>query len=202
MQHVMLDLETWGTKPGCALRSIGAVSFNVDGNSNGWIGDEFYRNIDAQSCLDAGLTKEPSTVDWWERQSPEAQAALRINPLPLLTVVGEFHDWLRFVRGEFVWSHGGNFDEPIWSAAAHAVGAKVPWKFWNARCTRTLYHVADFDPRTLPRSGTYHNALDDARYQAQCVCAAMQRLRARRPQQESAVTDDTHGPRSPLVIQS
>ena len=26
MSHIMVDLETWGVRPGCALRSIGAVS--------------------------------------------------------------------------------------------------------------------------------------------------------------------------------
>lgn len=28
MLHVMIDLETWGTKPGCDIRSIGAVVFD------------------------------------------------------------------------------------------------------------------------------------------------------------------------------
>ena len=172
MQHVMLDLETWGTKPGCALRSIGAVSFNLHSE----IGDGFYLNIDGGSCSDAGLTVEKGTQEWWAKQSPEAQAALMVDPQPLAGVVAGFHAWFKAQGAEFVWSHGGNFDEPIWSAAAAAVGARVPWKFWNARCTRTAYALAKFDPRSLKREGTYHNALDDARYQVQCVQAAMRIL--------------------------
>ena len=31
MSDVMLDLETWGTRPGCAIRSIGACVFNPNG---------------------------------------------------------------------------------------------------------------------------------------------------------------------------
>lgn len=172
MQHIMLDLETWGTKPGCALRSIGAVAFNL----HSAIGDEFYLNIEEASCLSLGLEKEISTVEWWAKQSPEAQAALLTSPHPLGAAVRAFHEWFRGQAGEFVWSHGGNFDEPIWNAAARVVGERVPWKFWNARCTRTAYALAKFDPRSLPREGTYHNALDDAKYQARCVQAAMRML--------------------------
>jgi len=38
--HVMFDLETWGTTPGSALRSIGAVEFDPMGKD---IGRTFYR---------------------------------------------------------------------------------------------------------------------------------------------------------------
>lgn len=168
----MLDLETWGTEPGCALRSIGAVAFDLDGQ----IGADFYLNIDEQSCLSLGLTKDQSTVDWWAKQSPAAQAALLVEPHLLGSVVLAFHHWFRIQNGVFVWSHGGNFDEPIWVAAAAAVKERPPWKFWNARCTRTAYALAKFDPRSIARDGTYHNALDDARYQARCVQAAMRLL--------------------------
>lgn len=167
-EHIMLDLETFGTKPGSVLRSIGAVAFDLSGKT----GVEFYRNISEQSCLDAGLTKDQSTVDWWAQQSPESQTALLIDPQPLPTVVAEFHRWFS-VNGVYVWSHGANFDEPLWQAASRAVGQTPPWKFWNSRCTRTTYHIMNFDPRSVARQGTYHNALDDAKYQAQCVSIAL-----------------------------
>lgn len=185
MRHVMLDLETWGTRPGCALRSIGACAFSLDREL---INQTFYMNVDEASCLAAGLEKDRSTVEWWEKQSLEARAHLMIDPRPLVSVVRAFHGWFREIGGEFVWGHGANFDEPIWVAAAHAVGERVPWKFWNARCTRTLYHAADFDPRSIPRSGTHHDAGDDAHYQARCVIAAAKKLLAWR-----------YGPPPPIV---
>ncbi len=73
----------------------------------------------------------------------------------------------------YVWSHGANFDEPLWTAAAAAVGQGVPWKFWNVRCTRTAFDLRNFDPKSIAREGTHHNALDDAKHQARCVQAAM-----------------------------
>ena len=71
--HVMLDLETWGTRPGSALRSIGAVTFGLNATS---VGARFYRNIDKESCLLAGLTVDTETVSWWLKQAPEAVAYL------------------------------------------------------------------------------------------------------------------------------
>lgn len=187
MRHVMLDLETWGTKPGCALRSIGAVSFAPE-KAVDYSQSSFYLNIDEASCLEVGLEKERSTVEWWLKQSLESRAALLVKPCLLRNAVLSFHEWFRSNQAEYIWCHGANFDEPIWVAAANAVGERTPWKFWNVRCTRTIYHAADFDPRSIPREGTYHNALDDARYQARCVIAAAQKLKAWR-----------YGPPAPIV---
>jgi hypothetical protein len=179
MLNVMLDLETYGTRPGCVLRSIGAVAFDPLGKITG---AEFYRNIDYVSCLEAGLIVDTATKEWWSRQSREAEAALLIDPRALSEVVKEFHQWFLWeARAEQIWSHGANFDEPLWLAAAHAVGTMVPWKFWNVRCTRTLFEIVQFDPRSILRQGMHHNALDDAKHQARCVQFAMQNIRTKAP---------------------
>jgi hypothetical protein len=164
--NCMLDLETWGTASGSAIRSIGAVMFDPHSKE---IGAEFYANITDASCEAAGLVKDTNTINWWSGQSQTAQDALLVNQLPLVEVSVKFEAWWRSNRAVFVWSHGANFDEPLWSAAMRAIGRGVPWKFYDSRCTRTAYDIAGFDPRTVKRQGTYHNALDDARYQATCV---------------------------------
>jgi hypothetical protein len=176
MLNVMLDLETFGTRPGCVLRSIGAVAFDPMGAG---LGAEFYRNIGYVSCLEAGLVVDAVTKEWWSRQSREAEAALAIDPKPLADVTRDFHQWFLWeAKAEQIWSHGANFDEPLWLAAAHSVGIDAPWKFWNVRCTRTLFEIARFDARSVAREGTHHNALDDAKHQARCVQLAMQRIKA------------------------
>jgi hypothetical protein len=171
--EIMLDLETFGTKPGCALRSIGAVVFDFDGK----LGAEFYANIDKQSCLDAGLFVDPQTEAWWAQQSKEAQDSLLVDPVPLKDAATRFNKWWLENRGLRVWSQGGNFDEPLWTAACAAVGVTVPWKFFNSRDTRTAYDLFALDTRTVSRAGTYHNALDDAKHQARCVALAVARGR-------------------------
>lgn len=175
MRHVMLDLETWGTRPGSALRSIGAVAFELQGG----VGDTFYANIDDASCLAAGLEVDRATQEWWEKQPLEARAHLKIDQVPLADVVTNFHAWFRLQGAQCIWSQGGNFDEPLWSAAARKVWAQVPWQYWNARCTRTLYAAARFDPRSIARVGTHHNALDDALHQVRCVQESYKRIQQR-----------------------
>jgi hypothetical protein len=173
MNNVMFDVETWGTRPGCAIRSVGAVVFDPFSRD---IGDEFYSNVSDESCVMAGLHVEDGTRDWWEKQSKQAQDALLVDPAGIYVVVQQFHQWFRKQRGVFIWSQGANFDVVIWDAVAHRLGQRPPWKFYDVRDTRTAYEMARFDPRTVRRSGTYHNALDDARHQAECVQRAYARL--------------------------
>jgi len=181
MRHVMIDLETFGTAPGNVLRSIGAIAFELDGPANDveqFYSDAFYRNIDKQSCIEAGLTVDPNTEAWWLKQPEEARAALLKDQQPLLKVMVEFHRWFAFEEGaQYVWSQGGNFDVPLWEAAVRACNERLPWKYWDARCTRTIYHVADFDPHSLKRRGVHHNALDDCVFQIECVQESYRRIR-------------------------
>jgi len=69
--RVMIDIETLGTEPGCAILSIGAVHFTAAGR-----GETLYRNIDRASCEDAGLEIDEETVKWWSEQDEAAQAVL------------------------------------------------------------------------------------------------------------------------------
>ncbi len=172
MKHVMLDLETIGTRPGSVILSIGAVFFDLDGKT----GETFYRNIEPASCLAAGLTVDPQTKAWWMRQSQAARDALAVDRRPLADVVKEFASFFR-AGGEFVWAQGATFDPPLWEAAAAAVGCSTPWRFWNARDTRTVYDICGLDYKAMPREGVYHNALDDCLTQVKAVAAALSKFK-------------------------
>lgn len=174
MQNVMKDLETWGTRPGSALRSIGAVTFDVYGNG---YTSEFYSNISEESCLEAGLVKDPDTVTWWLGQGDAAQKVLLKDQRPLREVGEAFNDWWSQNRGLWVWSQGSNFDVVLWEAAMRAVGLPVPWKFWDTRDTRTAYEMGKLNTRAIKRKGIHHFALDDAKHQAMCVQRAFARVR-------------------------
>lgn len=170
MTHIMLDLETFGTRAGSVIRSIGAVVFDPNGAE---LGAEFYRNIDRASCESVGLTTDKSTEDWWAKQSKEAQDSLLEDQLPLGQVVSDFNQWFVHQCGTKVWCQGANFDSVLWEAAVAAAGHRVPWRFWCVRDTRTVYEMFRFDASALKREGTYHNALADAKHQAGCVQTAV-----------------------------
>ena len=81
----MLDIEALGSKPGSVILSIGAVKF-----AGGKILHEFYRRIDPQSCIDAGLKIDVDTVMWWMKQSKEARDALGTGTMPLTDALDGF----------------------------------------------------------------------------------------------------------------
>lgn len=162
----MIDLETRGQTPGCAIISIGAVTF---GPTALITGKEFYTIIHPESCREAGLMDDPSTMAWWSAQSEEAKKVLdqaAVEGKSLGDALDEFSLWL----GQFslpqlkVWGNGSDFDNAIMACCYRAVGKKVPWNFWNNRCYRTIKSM--HPAIKLVRKGTHHNALDDARDQA------------------------------------
>lgn len=170
---VMIDLETWGTKPGCAIRSIGAVLFNPYGEG---IDAEFYRNVSRASCDEWGLTVDPQTEMWWANQSKAAREALDHDQASLVDAVKDFEAWYKSFETMRVWAHGSVFDVPIWETACLAVGGRqAPWGFRDVRDTRTIFDVAGIN-YTAMRSGVDHHALDDARSQARAVQRAFRKI--------------------------
>lgn len=175
MRHMMLDTETWGTRPGSAVRSIGAAMF--DPMREGAVGRTFYVNVDDKSQEEIGLTRDQGTVDWWSKQSQIAQDALGVDQKPVREAVGAFTQFFQSTGAQFVWSQGGNFDDPIMCAIYRALGAQAPWKFWNSRCTRTAYDMAGVNFNAHKRQGTHHNALDDSLHQIKLVQLSYRILR-------------------------
>lgn len=173
MKHVMLDLETWGTKPGSALRSIGMVQF--DPRFAGF-GKEFYCNLDREDQVKLGATIDVSTEQWWARQSKEAQEALEQDQLPLLQACNMVRDYFRQTRVTHVWAQGSNFDPVLLEASMGLVNVTPPWRFYNTRDTRTAYNIASLDTKTIKRKGEHHNALEDAKHQVRCVYMAYKML--------------------------
>ena len=173
MQHVMIDLETYGTEAGCVLRSIGAVFFDPN---HGTFGDEFYRNFTHEDQISRGAFIDPETQKWWDKQSSSAQEILWIDQKPFYQSMLEFDQFFKRFKGKFVWSQGSNFDGVLLEHSLKMFDLKVPWRFFNSRDTRTAYQMSGLDTKSIFRKGTYHNALDDAKHQARCVIAAYERI--------------------------
>lgn len=65
MKHLMIDLETMGVGNNAAIKSIGAVKFNIE---NEELGEGFYKVVNLQSCIEIGLETDESTKEWWSKQ--------------------------------------------------------------------------------------------------------------------------------------
>ena len=160
--NVMLDLETWGTTPGCAIASIGAVIFDDQE-----ITSTFYQRVELSSCVDAGLAVDAETLRWWFEQSNEVRQEAFAAGMPLSRALLKLNE---FILGRkhvepVVWGNGAGFDNVILEACYKACGLPTPWKFYNNRCYRTVKNL--LPSIKLERQGTHHNALHDAISQAE-----------------------------------
>lgn len=174
----MVDLETLGTVPGCIGFSIGAVEMLMEKRK---LGREFYTTICVESSKDLYLREDEETRAFWDRQSEEARTALihaESGEAPKLkAAMAAFNAFLLSiggVRSIRLYGNGADFDNPILRCMWDAAGV-LPFDskagFFGGRCYRTLKTLdellgPDFAFSKLERSGTYHNALDDAKSQA------------------------------------
>lgn len=168
MQDIMVDLETRGTLPGSVILSIGAVAFD----EFGVLDRGFYKVISTLSSESCGLTRDDATEKWWEDQGEEARKVLHLSDDPttsltLASALGLFNEFIGEMCGPGVrvWGNGANFDNPLLACAYRAAGVEPIYRFWDERCYRTVKN--QYPHIKLIRGGTHHNALDDARSQAE-----------------------------------
>lgn len=168
--HIMLDLETLSTEPNAAIISIGAVMFTKDGVSD----YRFYQTIDIESNGFCGRHMSYSTVSWWMKQDLGARKEFQKPAEKLPIVLSNFRDWFTVYDIDGVWGNGSDFDNLILTSAFASVPSlTIPWKYYQNRCYRTLKNLVNIP---LERSGTHHNALDDAVTQAEHAVKIMKHL--------------------------
>lgn len=160
---IMVDLETMGTAATAPVIALGAVAFKYESGVL-TIGGEFYRTIDLRSEQNAGAVIEADTVMWWMQQSAAARRKLTSGGALAHEALQEFALWLvPTTNNPRIWGNGASFDNVILASAYKRHGIALPWDYYNDRCYRTLKNLAPHIH--LVRTGTHHNALDDARTQ-------------------------------------
>jgi hypothetical protein len=159
---VMIDIETWGTRPGSAIRSIGAVIFGEREGVQESFDLTFYVNV----CRSLG-TRDPETVAWWSRQSDDAQRGFESPPpIPEREALEALSSFC-CGRGS-VWANDPDFDCVMLKSAYEAHGLKYPFAFWSHRSVRTARELGSVS-RTKFVPAVQHHALDDAIAQAKSV---------------------------------
>lgn len=181
--HIAIDLETLSTSPAAVILSIGAVAMAEGGDTLA----DFYSICSIASQHDRQIDK--STLEWWDKQSPEARNALtqanEPNSPTLDSVLDELTRWLGNLGESYdvhVWGNGSDFDIAILNHAYKQRSPFVPWNFRKVRDMRTLYDLTlrfGLDIKgTAPRVGIHHNAKDDAQFQAQVIVESLRQLQA------------------------
>lgn len=161
MLNIMLDLETMGMGCNSAIVAIGAVEFTEDLG----ITSRFYKTVDLQSCLDKGLDITGATVMWWMKQSEEARRSICENNISLEDALKTFHNWISKGKDDVqIWGNGAAFDNAILKNAYSKFKIDNPWPHWSDRCYLTIKN--SFSYVESKQRGTFHNALNNANYQA------------------------------------
>lgn len=175
-RHIMIDIETLGKGPRAAIAELGAVEFDPYGQG---LGRELYHRVDLRSSVAAGGVMDAETVIWWLSQDDAARSEITAdNNVPLHYALYELREMIVGANlsddDPIVWANGASFDFPILASAYGAINMAAPWKFYNERDWRTVRKIG---PRVeFERSGTHHNALDDARHQALHLQLVLKRM--------------------------
>lgn len=174
---LMLDLETLGLSPGCAILEIALVRFDAEPEL------VFRRQVSAASCVRAGLRMEAETVEWWMKQPDASRLRWSADSaVPLREALGSLCacvDPLSLRRAIRLWANGAAFDVPILEAAYRACGMPAPWNYREVRDMRTLMDIAEVDKNAIAFDGVEHSAADDAMHQARLCRLALDRLEDR-----------------------
>ena len=173
---IMIDMETLDVLPTATVLTIGAVKFDPFGDDvNEPNSDKFYVKVDVDSCDRLGCTVSQDTVEWWAKQSKEAQEEA-FSLESRIDIVDAMNQLYKFCWGaKRVWSHGAGFDVVICENLFRKIGKATPWSFWEVRDTRTLFDLG-IDPKRPPV--LKHHALEDAWNQAVGVQNVFKTLRS------------------------
>ena len=160
----MLDIETMGNTSNSVIVSIGAVRFDME---TGETGGTFYRIVDIDSCLDAGLKVNGSTIKWWLTKSEEARKEIVKEGIHIAQALQEFNLFIRNSIYSEIWSNGVRFDIALMEDAYIALKLPVPWDFHAERDVRTL---VSFAPKIQKkhadaRKDILHHPIDDCKTQ-------------------------------------
>jgi len=170
MKDLMIDIETFGTKPGSAIISIGAVFFQPSVDPELRLGAQFYASISLRSNLNLGMKVDLQTLAWWTEQDDAAMRKAFKGSEPLPRVLQSFTDWIYTVstpEDVTPWGNAASFDLTLLTAAYDACGLPLPWMFYNERCYRTLKNLNLMVKKDYIKPELAHSAIDDAIAQAQ-----------------------------------
>jgi hypothetical protein len=179
--HCMIDLETLSTRPRAAVISLGYALFNEDG---ALAADEIIFDVEEQ--IQRGRNVEASTVAWWASQGESAKSVFEKSIKYGLTAsagMGKFASVLKEHcpnrKNLLVWGNASTFDIVLTRDLCEHM-APQHWRLWdypNERCYRTAVNIFDPEKKHAPeRTGTHHNAMDDAIWQAEYLSILNNRL--------------------------
>lgn len=165
MADVMLDIETFSTKPNAVILTFGAVKFDPYSDSDPV--DAMYVKLDVDRQIELERDVDENTLEWWGRQDPAVyeEATSEEDRIELVDFAKQLSKFL--VGAGNIWAQGTVFDITIIENLYNQLGIPAPWAYWQIRDSRTIFGAFN-DPRKEFLSDA-HNALADAYAQAKAL---------------------------------
>lgn len=168
----MVDIEALSNKNNAIILTIGAQMF--DPSVKGWetrkqrhihTGEEYdpwmNTRVDVDEQEGLGRALDQGTLDWWAKQTPEAQhdAFAVEDRHSLRSALLELSRLAEPCKR--VWSKGVLYDFAILEHAYIQLNIPMPWKFWRVMDARTVFALTP----TLESRTNGHLAIEDCRNQ-------------------------------------
>jgi hypothetical protein len=197
LNAVMIDLETFSTKMNAVVTSIGAVVFDPRGYKN--IDMPYLDFLPVQQQIDAGRLLDYGSLRFWILQSGGARKSNFSDEIAKVSEAKVLDESLyafnSFVQGVAaainvkqddleLWSNGPAFDEGILRSLYESRNISFPFAYNAGRDFRTIARAAYPKTGRVPmlsdKSLIKHNALDDAKWQAEGVQVCYAKLYSRK----------------------
>lgn len=166
MADVMLDIETFSTKPNAVILTFGAVKFDPYSDSDP--SDAMYVKLNVDDQIVMNRDVDENTLEWWSKQDPEVyeEATSEDDRIELIDFTKQLNKFL--VGSSKIWAQGAVFDITIIENLYNQLGVPAPWAYWQIKDSRTIFDTFN-DPRKEFLSNNAHNALADAYAQAKAI---------------------------------
>lgn len=176
MKFLSIDLETLDVEASAVVLSVGLCFVDTETGAE----DCAHFALPVQPQIELGRSISARTIGWWLQQSDAARAsvymAFQNSDLAALqqgaTAIARI---IAMHEVDEVWGYGASFDVSILESLFNDLDIEIPWTYKQVRCLRTAAAlISGAQPKE--RVGTYHNALDDAVYQARWITNIKDRL--------------------------
>jgi hypothetical protein len=168
VKHLMIDIETLGTKLSSVVTSVALVPFTML-NGPATRCESLIRGLHIGDQLVNGRTIDPSTLEWWTRQSVEARRVAFSGNCYFDTFHYDVRMFLAQCDYQYLWCKGPAFDAAMLESLLETFGAAPsPFNYKRWRDVRTFCDGVEYPSF----EGTEHDAYDDCVNQIRHVCKA------------------------------
>jgi len=160
---IIYDFETLGDQYTGVAVSLAILRFNESNyaldpyNYDNLVEDTAYIKFDVEEQVKKfGRKIDKSTLEWWGRQSEEAQQQLKPSPSDvsisnLWNFITEYTQGMDIRR---VYTRGNMFDPVLMEKLLYSCDKGIPYPWWNVRDTRSfldgLLWGSDVDDKFMP----------------------------------------------------